>query len=489
MIPSDADLRDLEFAYQCSERTWIENARRNLACFISYVMRDEETGKPVDVEQFQIGWHRIADRYDRWIIWSFAESGKSFQLSIARTLWELGRDPSLRFAIVSGNEEKAAKIGNTIADYIEGSEELHRVFPGLVPHPSRPWNTRSFSVQRQTLSKDPSVQIVGTGSDIQGARVDRALLDDVLNRDNTRTDHMRKETRDWYLKTFPGRMTARGRVGMIGNAFHPDDLLHWMARNPRFKAFKYPILDKDGRSAWPARWPLSRIEERRQELGPLESSSQLMCTPIDDAIARFKRDYMDLCKTRGNGIDLAYAIRGVPPGCKVYTGVDLGIKRTEKNALTTFFTLLVHPNGDRQPLWIESGRYLASEIKEMVIQWYARFHCIFIVENNGGQDFLVQDLQVGSAVPVVPFTTGKNKVDPRFGVEAMSAQFAAGKWIIPNRAGLCHPEVQQWVDDLLGYNPCSHTADRIMAAWLSPGLPSTKKATVWVGVRATMTVF
>lgn len=464
---STAETRDLEAGYRIAKARHLELARTNIRAFASYVIRDEETGKPIDLEPFQEEWHRLADQHRRLMIWAFMESGKTMAHSIIRTLFELGRDPTLRFAIVSGNEAKARKIGSTLAQYIENSHELHEVFPHLKPNARLPWNTEQLTVDRNTISKDPSVQFVGQGSDIQGARLDRVVLDDVLNRDNTRTPHMRKDTEDWYLKTIPGRMTARGRILGIGNAFHPDDLYHRLVKNPEWHGFKFPIVLPDGRSAWPMAWPIWRIEQRKRELGPLESLSQLMCQPIDDALARFKRDHIEMCMARGEGKDLVFALRAVPPGFRVYCGVDLGIKRTEKDALTTFCELLIHPNGDRELLWIEGGRWLASDIMAKMREFYGRFHCIFVVENNAAQDYLVQLMQGSTAIPIVPFTTGKNKADPTFGVEAMSSEFAAGKWIIPNRGKVCHPEVQAWIDDLLGYSPMAHTGDRLMASWMA----------------------
>ena len=462
-----AELRDLEVGYRSSDDTLMRLAQRSMKAFFSYVMRDEQTGAPVEFAPIHETWHRLADQHDRLMLWAAMESGKTQSLSVARTLWELGRDPTLRFAIISNTSGMAVKIANQIGKYITQSEELHRVFPHLEPDPTMPWNSEQLTVKRPTLSKDPSVNTLGIGSNTQGARIDRAVLDDVLNRENTRTQYMRDESQDWYLKTIPGRMTERGRILGVGNAWNPDDLYHRLVKNPRWKGYKFPILKADGTSAWPTVWPLDRIERRRQELGPMESMSQLMCQPIDDAMSRFKREWIETCLRRGEGKDVVYALRGIPFGCKLYCGVDLAVGRKEHHDRTAFFVLLIHPNGDRQVLWVESGRMLATDIMEKVKDLSLRFGGIFVIENVAAQDYLVQILQGSTAIPIVPFATGKNKADPTFGLEAMAAEFAAGKWIIPNRGGVCHPEVQEWVNEMLGYNPAAHSGDRLMAAWFA----------------------
>ena len=459
----------LDFTYRVSQRQLRIQARTDIRAFIRYVMRHEETGGLLRPTEMHYLWHRLAEKHDRLVIWSFMESAKTLVLSVSRTLYMLGRDPSLRFAIVSNTTPMATKIANLIGHYIEDSTELHEVFPDLVPDARMPWNTEQLTVKRPTLAKDPSVNTLGVGSNTQGARIDVAILDDVLNRENTRTEYMRAGVLDWYLKTIPGRMTERGRIIAIGNAFHPQDLLHTFASNPRWKAFKFPILRKDGASAWPEVWPLARIEKRRQELGPLESMSQLMCQAIDDSTSRFKRDWIEACKRRGEGKIPAYALREIPAGCRVYCGVDLGVGLRANNDLTVFFVLFIHPTGDREVLWVESGRWLATEIMSKVSELHQRYHCIFIVENNGGQDFLVQLLHASTSVPIVPFTTGKNKADPTFGLEAMGAEMACNppKWIIPNQGGRCHPEVEAWIGEMLGYHPDAHSGDRLISSWFA----------------------
>jgi hypothetical protein len=464
---STAEQQDLAGAYYAAEENLCALARTDMRAFFDFVMRDEETGKPVEMCPVHEAWHRLADQYDRLMLWGFMESGKSQSVSVARTLWELGRDPTLRFAIVSNTSGMAVKIANQIGKYIRESEELHRVFPHLQPDTSMPWNSEQLTVKRPTLSKDPSVNTLGIGSNTQGARIDRAILDDVLNRENTRTKYMRDETQDWYLKTIPGRMTGRGRIIGVGNAWNPDDLYHRLVKNRRWRGFKFPIVKRDGTSAWPERWPMARIEQRKQELGPLESKSQLMCEALDDATSRFKKDWIEKCKARGEGTRLAYAIRAIPPGCKVYIGVDLAVGRKKQNARTVYFVLLIHPNGDRQVLWIEAGRFMADEIMEKVVALHQRFHGIFVVENVQAQDYLCQLLVKWTSVPIIPFTTGKNKADPSFGVEAMGVEFANGKWIIPNDNGQCDPEVEIWLDEIRAYHPDAHTGDSLISSWFA----------------------
>jgi hypothetical protein len=96
----------------------------------------------------------------------------------------------------------------------------------------------------------------------------------------------------------------------------------------------------------------------------------------------------------------------------------------------------------------------------------------YIVHN--AQKLVKQFVNDKSAVPVRAFYTGKNKYDPAFGVESLAIEFSQGKWVLPNRGGekrgvlaTMHTEVRGLVNEMLRYDPRSHTGDRLMALWLA----------------------
>jgi hypothetical protein len=168
----------------------------------------------------------------------------------------------------------------------------------------------------------------------------------------------------------------------------------------------------------------------------------------------------------------------------VVTGVDLaaGVKRVT-GAVTCLYTLFVHPNGLRQPVSIRSGRWGAKQIFGNMQQVAEDFGGVMVVEDNGMQRHLVElarELGLGMddtlPVPVIPFTTGKNKVDPTLGIDNMAAEMENGRWLIPVGAGKARGgkliytperEVQAWLSELSAYDPAQHPGDRLMASWMA----------------------
>jgi hypothetical protein len=118
-------------------------------------------------------------------------------------------------------------------------------------------------------------------------------------------------------------------------------------------------------------------------------------------------------------------------------------------------------------LSIETGRWQIDEIVARIIGCYQRFGSIFMVENVGTQQWLMQLLVKHTAIPVYPITTGRSKADPIFGVESLAAELANGKWIIPSKNNFAPDEAEAWIEEMLYYNPKQHTGDRLMAAWFA----------------------
>ena len=437
--------------------------------FIEFVLRDEATGKPVTQEPIHEEFQALADEHSRLILWGCVESGKTSQLAIGRTLWRLGRDPNIRIAIVSSAQKnQSSKIVANLQTYIEKSRDLQAVFPGL--RPGRLWTTTSFTVDRTVLSKDPTVQAtsVETGS-LTGSRIDLMIIDDVLNHDNTRTATGRaKITQSLASSTFMGRLTADSQVLFLGNAFHPDDAMHEYAKNESWHFAKFPVADSAGNLAWSERWPQARIDQKRGEMHPDEVARQLFCIARDDSAGRFKRAWIHQCMDRGAGKKIAHSLHSLPPGYACFTGVDLGVRKKAGSDLTCLFTIVVHPNEDREVICCETGRWAGNEIVLRIIDVHHRYNSIVYVENNGAQQYIIDFTKDQSAVPTRALFTGKNKVHPEFGIEGLATEMSNAKWIIPSYGDhRAHPELMLWADELVYYDPKAHSGDRLMASWIA----------------------
>lgn len=301
---------ELSGAYQDARSVLLGLARTDINAFIEYVLTDEQTGKPVEQARTHLRMQSACDDHDRLILWSHVEAGKTVQIAVARVLFILGAFPGATVAIVSDTHEQAAKIVRLIAKYIENSDRYHEVFPHV--RRGEPWTSHHLYLEPlpgRMSPKDPSVQACGLFGNITGSRISHMVWDDILDLENTRTAAFRTKVYEWLMSAeCIGRLLEAAPLWCIGNAYHPDDALHRLSREPLWHFMRLPVEDDRGQPTWPERWSAARIARKRLEAGPLEFARQMMCTARDDAEARFKREDLDACCARGRGLSWVHTL-------------------------------------------------------------------------------------------------------------------------------------------------------------------------------------
>lgn len=460
----------------------IRDARTDPNAFNSYVLLDDKR-QPLKQEWFHREWQDMLTRHDKLVIFSSVEHGKSTQISIARALWELGRNPTHRGAILSDTATQAAKMLTAIKTNIEANPRLHEVFPDLARENFRSWQYDAIMYEpaEPTTEKDYTVQALGIGGAIMGARLNWIILDDILNLENTWTEEQCQKVIEWYQTTVITRALEGCKIWIIGNAWSPFDVMHWLERSGEFKVVRYPAamprdeweqrsgqgfdgeLFHDLVPTWPGRWPAKRLYERERQLTPHRFRQLFFCQAQDEAMSPFPPSSIEKCKLLG--LNLPYA----PDDWEgpAFTGVDLAAGQTRRHAYTVFFTLGLTPEGQRYVLDIRSGRWRASQIEEVAADIHNRYNSIFLVENNACQSLMVQFMQRDLGIPIHPYTTGRQKAHPEFGIEGLAIEMAQGQWIVPNVNGIVHPYVQKFFNECASYDPQAHTGDHLMAAFFA----------------------
>ncbi len=450
----------------------IAAARTDVNVFAGLVLTDEKTGKRVKQANVHRRMQAAMDAHDRVVMWGHVESGKSLQIG-ARIVHRLGMNPSLRIALVGRTYTQVERTMRLARGLIEHSSVVREVFPHL--RPGSPWRENAISIARAFNARDPSIAAFGTGGHVLGTRIDEAYLDDVVDLSTSDTAYNRDKLQGWVLNTLFGRLTSAARVVLIGNAYHPSDLMHTLAGYEGWHGVRFPVLDAAGHPTWPEQWPMERIERKRLEVGPLEFARSMMCMPRSEEDARFRRADIDACLAAGSGLgaNLPVSMAEWRPdwsperkrACRFYTGVDLAIQLHDKADVSAIFTIAVHPDGKREIVGLEAGRWPAREIIARIADTHRRWGSIVVIENVAAQEWMRQFVVELGGVPAFPFTTGRGKASLPFQAESLAAEIAAHRWIIPCDAnGRVHPEVSHWLTTLLFYNPSAHTPDRMAAS-------------------------
>lgn len=433
----------------------LRRARRDLAAFMEYVFA-------LTPARHHRGWCAELTSASRLVLTAPIEHGKSSIAAIGLPLWTLGNNPDARVAIVSETHTQAARPLAAIREHILRNPRLHEVFPNLRPARGarESWSESEIVVDRPGAVKDPSIIALGVNGPLLGARLDLAILDDIVSFENSFTAAQREKVIAWFRSTLVGRVVATGRIVVVGTPWHGEDLLGVLQRSGEYRVVRDPAADASGEPLWPEAWPRARLEQRRREIGEIEFSRQMLLEVLSDAGSRFRQGWLE--RAFGLAVELGVSLTGTnDQGWRTFTGVDLGVGATSAHDESVIFTIAVHPDGRRQVLGVEAGRWQAPEIVARIKSARTRYQSRVRVESNAAQMYLVQFL-AGDGVHVEAHVTGKNRHDPAFGIESLAIEFEQGRWIVPDA-----PETRAWARELIAFSPAGHPGDRVVASWLA----------------------
>lgn len=462
---SRQELEDLALAAHEME---VRDARRSSSAFVDLAFGYES-------EPFQRAWHDALAAHNELVVFAPIEHGKTQQISIGYPIWKLGKQGQARGLLIGNTAGQAEKTLAVIRRQIDENPIVREVFPELKPLGGKfaKWTDQAIRLATASLSeKDYSLATCGVMGPILGARLDFAILDDVLDFENTRTKAQREKVIQWFEAVLLGRIVDGGQVVIAGNAWFPDDLMHILEqrgfhviRDEAYRELADGSIDPAS-ILWKRRqlaggtfagWSLERLAKKIKLLGIVEALRQFRCKPYSSGRGQFKLEWFDQAFERGADLEFEYSFRGLPTVC----GVDLGVHEKESSDLSVFWVMAIEPDETRRVLWIEAGRLEGPAIVAKLIELRDRYDCRIMVENNAAQAYIEQFARE-AGVLVEGFTTGKQKADPRFGVPSIAVELERRMWRLPK-----HEEAYAFRAECLAYSPGEHTGDRLMACWFA----------------------
>lgn len=149
-------------------------------------------------------------------------------------------------AAVSGPvaEKRSEALRNLVM-----SAEFALTFPTVRPAEGMGWRVHEWSVAEEGRPHagrlHPTVSAYGTGGSVTGSRAQWLIADDILDYDNTRTQHQRNLVDTWLHTSLLSRVNARtGTVRMISNAWHHDDAVARLRRSEGWVVCHMPLLSE-----------------------------------------------------------------------------------------------------------------------------------------------------------------------------------------------------------------------------------------------------
>ena len=308
------------------------------------------------------------------------------------------------------------------------------------------------------------IEAYGKGAAVRGLswgakRPDLVIIDDPQDEEDARSETVTVNDWDWFLSDvfFLGQST---RIFMIGNNLGERCIMEQVinfASQLNFTTRRIPILDENGNSAWPSKWPVSDIEQERLEWEAVGKSDlwyrNKMCQCISPDSQKFKREYFKYYDKPPDASSL-----------NIYTTVDLAISQKVNADYSAIVTVGVNSAGHWFVLDVEYGRYdpttTIDAIFSAVQKWRPLSVGIEVVAYQAAlQHFLEKEMpRRGIFFRITPLKAEKKKeiridnIQPRFAVGTV--WFKSGAMWLPKIEGelLAYPHgAHDDVIDALAY--------------------------------------
>ena len=393
------------------------------------------------------------------------EHAKSTVITINYVTYRLATEPNVRIIIVSKTQGMARKFLSAIKTRLSHPSwiKLQTAFGpnGGYKADSQTWSADMIylGTGRDSGEKDPSVQALGFGSQIYGARADLIILDDVVMNSNA---HEWEKQIEWLQKEVITRLGRHGKLLIVGTRVAPVDLYkmirdgqQWTGGKSPFTYFAQPAVlefdekPKNWKTLWPwtdrpegekdeaneqglyPKWDGQALFTRRSEVAP---SVWAMVYQQEDVVedAIFAPAAVAGCvngmRKRGplkpgvpghpQRLDSPYTVIGLDPAM---TGNTAAVVLTYNRTDSMIYVLDAVNMTDPTPM----------KIRALIEDWVQRYRPQELrIEINAHQKAYALDDDLRNWLSMYgcqlnSHFTGKNKWDTNFGVASMASLFGS----------------------------------------------------------------
>mgnify|MGYP000852222810 FL=1 len=375
---------------------------------------------------FHAEWSDILLRGDRhFVVEAFRESAKTQIVIRANLLHALAYPQPHRsyLVVICSTQRAASKKLQECSRELTGSDAIRALVEKVVED-----SGLALEVQYRS-GRRVRIEAYGKGAAVRGLswgakRPDLVIIDDPQDEEDARSETVTEADWDWFLSDvyFLGQTS---RIFLIGNNLGERCIVERVlagAEQLGFRAVRIPILDAEGRSVWPEKWPEPAIAAEREEfsrLGKLDIwFRNKMCECIDPGSQKFRRDMFRYFENTLRTDDMS-----------IYTTVDLAISKKPGADYSAIVTVGVNGDGHWFVLDIEYGRYDPTQTMDAIFSAVQKWRplCVGIeavAYQSALQHFLEKEMpKRGCFFRIQPLKAEKKK---ELRIDALQPRFAVG---------------------------------------------------------------
>jgi hypothetical protein len=373
-------------------------------------------------------------------------------------------NPNVKITIVSKTQERAKEYLYSIKQRLshERWAKMQAIYgsAGGWKADSDSWKADRIYIARDSTEKDPTVQALGIGGQITGARADLIILDDVVTTSNA---HEWEKQLLWLQRDVITRLGDYGKLLVVGTRIAPNDLYrelrqaeHWASGKSPFTYMAMPAALEvyDDPEEWVTLWPKSHIPWEGADddikpdadgLYPKWNGPALFRRRSEVSASAWALVYQQQ-DVQEDSIFPPLAVQGSINGMRKRGPIKPGTAGHPKDASALYTIMGLDPamSGNTAAVIlsvdrITRARYVLDvenmkdptpqKIQELIETWVEKYrpHELRIETNAHQKAYALDDtLRSYLASNGVRFSsqfTGKNKWDTSFGVAAMSGLF------------------------------------------------------------------
>ena len=393
------------------------------------------------------------------------EHAKSTVLTINYVTYRLCLDPNIRIIIVSKTQGMARKFLSAIKTRLS-HPNWTKMQVSFGPNGGYKADSPTWSADmiylgagRDSGEKDPTVQALGFGSQIYGARADLIILDDVVMNANA---HEWEKQIEWLQKEVITRLGRHGKLLIVGTRVAPIDLYkmirdpdQWTGGKTPFTYMAMPaVLEFDEEpNNWKTLWPWTDRAEGEQDqpneqgLYPKWDGPSLFTRRSEVAPSVWAMVYQQE-DVQSDSIFSPTIVAGCVNGMRKRGPLKSGTAGHPKDTQSTYTIIGFDPAVTGRSAFVAvsynraDGRIYVLDCVNMsdpspqkenalIKEWVEKFRPQeFRVEINAHQKYYAMDTELRQYLATYgcqlnSHFTGKNKWDTSFGVASMASLFGS----------------------------------------------------------------
>ena len=443
------------------------------------------------------------------------EHAKSTTITTNYALYTIVTNPNARVIIVSKTQGMARKFLGAIKTRLSHPAymKLQTAFGpnGGYKADATQWSADMIylGTGRDSGEKDPTVQALGFGSQIYGARADLIILDDVVMNSNA---HEWEKQIEWLQKEVITRLGRHGKLLIVGTRVAPIDLYKMIRSGDQWTGGKTPFtycampavleFDEDPKN-WKTLWPKTNIQENDLDeqfedgLYPKWDGPSLFKRRAEVAPSVWAMVYQQE-DVQSDSIFSPTAVAGCVNGMRKRGPLKIGAPGHPRSGNSTYTVIGFDPAVSGRSAFVavtynrDDGQIYVLDCVNMsdptpqkenalIREWVEKFHPQeFRVEINAHQKYYAMDTDLRNYLATYgcqlnSHFTGKNKWDTSFGVASMASLFGTihdsryqdnGLIELPSNEG--SEGLKSLVQQLITWKPdTKNPTDCVMALWFA----------------------